>query len=79
MDPQHSYFINPWRACARVIVVVLCVCVCVCVCLSVCLSIKSHLASGASIRPENAVMYSVSGRKKFVGFSVPELYTALPA
>ena len=40
-------FVNPRRACARVIVVVLSVCVCVCVC--VCLSVKSHLASGASI------------------------------
>ena len=29
-----------------------CVCVCVCVCLSVCLSVKSHLTSGASVRPE---------------------------
>ena len=27
------------------------VCVCVCVCLSVCLSVKSHLTSGASVRP----------------------------
>ena len=25
----------------------------------VCLSVKSYLASGASVRPENAVMYSV--------------------
>ena len=35
--------------------------VCVCVCrLSVCVSVsvKSHLASGASVRPENAVMYA---------------------
>ena len=30
---------------------------CVCVCL--CLSVKSHFASGASIRPENAVMDNV--------------------
>ena len=28
------------------------------VCLSVCLSVKSHLTSGASVRPENAVTYS---------------------
>ena len=53
---QHSFsytIINPRRACARVIVVVLSVCV------SVCLSVKSHLASGASVRPENAVKHSV--------------------
>ena len=43
--------INPRRACARVIVVVLSVCVCIC------LSVKSHLASGASVRPENTVKY----------------------
>ena len=49
--------IDPRRACARVTVVVLSVCVCVCVSLSlsVSLSVKSHLASGASVRPENAV------------------------
>ena len=59
--------INPRRACARVIVVVLSVCVCVCVCLSV----KSHLASGASVRPENAVKHSVCnvGRKICGNFS----------
>ena len=28
------------------------------VCLSVCVSVKSHLTSGASVRPENAVTYS---------------------
>ena len=27
--------------------------------LSVCLSVKSHLVYGASVRPENAVKYSV--------------------
>ena len=43
--------VNPRRACAaRVTVVVVCVCVC--------LSVKSHLTSGASVRPENAVTYS---------------------
>ena len=31
-----------------------------CVCLSVCLSVKSNLTSGASVRPENTVTYSVS-------------------
>ena len=43
------YFINPRRACAeRVIVVVSCVCVCVCVCVclcvcvSVCLYVRTH-------------------------------------
>ena len=34
------------------------VCVCVCVCVSVCLSVKSHLTSGASVRPENSATYS---------------------
>ena len=28
------------------------------VCLCVCLSVKSHLTSGASVRPENTVVYS---------------------
>ena len=58
---HHPYVINPRRACARVIVVVLSVYVCVCVCLSV----KSHLTSGASFCPENVVKYSVCnvGRK----------------
>ena len=52
---------------------------CVCLCLSVCLSIKSHLASGASFRPENAVTYSVGN---VGGFSLKLLRsraTALPA
>ena len=44
----------------RRVTVVGCVCVCVCVCVSVsvCLSVKSHLTSGASVRPENTVTYS---------------------
>ena len=44
--------INPRRACAARVTVV------GSVCLSVCLSVKSHLTSGASVRPENAVTYS---------------------
>ena len=32
----------------------------VCVCVSVCLSVKSHLTSGTSVRPENAVTHSAS-------------------
>ena len=41
---------------------------CVCVCLSVCLSVKSHLTSGASVRHENTVMYSVgNGGQKICG------------
>ena len=46
----HAHFIvNPRRVCAaRVTVVVLCVCQ----------SVKSHLTSGATVRPENAVTYS---------------------
>ena len=44
----RTLFINPRHACAaRVTVVILCVCVC-----------KSHLTSGASTRPENAITYS---------------------
>ena len=53
--------INPRRACAaRVTVVVVSVSVCVCVC--VCVSVKSHLTFGASVRPENAVTYSVGNK-----------------
>ena len=45
-----------------------CVCVCVCVCVSVRLSVKSHLTSGVSVRPENAVTYSAGNRgPKFFG------------
>ena len=44
--------VNPRRACAARVTVV------GSVCLSVCLSVKSHLTSGASVRPENAVTYS---------------------
>ena len=32
----------------------------VCVCVCVCLSVKSHLTSRRSVRPENAVTYSAS-------------------
>ena len=34
------------------------------VCLSVCLSVKSHLTSGASVRPENTVTYSAGNRSQ---------------
>ena len=34
------------------------------VCLSVCVSVKSHLTSGASVRPENAVTYSAGNEGK---------------
>ena len=48
--------------------VCVCVCVCVSVCLSVCLSVKSHLTSGASVRPENTVTYSAgNGGQKVCG------------
>ena len=37
-------------------------------CVSVCLSVKSHLTSGASVRPENTVTYSaVNGGQKICG------------
>ena len=41
------------------------------VCLCVCLSVKSNLTSGASVRPENTVTYSVGneGQKICVVFS----------
>ena len=49
----YIIIMNPRHACAaRVTVVVVSVCV------SVCLSVKRHLTSGASVRPENAVTYS---------------------
>ena len=42
------------------------------VCLSV--SVKSHLTSGASVRPENTVTYSVgNGGQKIGGFSLKPL------
>ena len=38
------------------------------VCLSVCLSVKSHLTSGAAVRPENTVTYSAgNGGRKICG------------
>ena len=38
------------------------------VCLCVCLSVKSHVTSGASLRPENTVVYSASnGSQKICG------------
>ena len=41
-------------------------CVSVCVCVCVCLSVKSHLTSGVSVRPENTVTYSAgNGGQKF--------------
>ena len=40
----------------------------VCVSVSVCLSVKSHLTSGASVRPENTVVYSAgNGGQKICG------------
>ena len=54
-------FINPRRACAARVTVVNPRRACaarVTVVGSVCVSVKSHLTSGASVRPENAVTYS---------------------
>ena len=43
--PSEAHIINSQHACTRVTVVVLSLCVCVC------LSDRSHLASGAYVRP----------------------------
>ena len=45
---------------------------CVCVCVCVCLSVKSHLTYGASVRPENAVTYSVGNEGKKICGDLPE-------
>ena len=57
-----SKIINPRRACAARVTVVY---------LFVCLSVKRHLTSGASVRPENAVTYSAGneGQNICSGFS----------
>ena len=42
------------------------------VCVCVCLSVKSHLTSGAFVRPENTVMYLAgNGGLKFVFETAP--------
>ena len=46
-----------------------CVCVCVSVCLCVCVSVKSHLTSGTSVRPEYTVIYSATEVKNCGFFS----------
>ena len=46
----------------------MCVCVSVCLSVCVCLSVKSYLISGASVRPENIVVYSAgNGGQKICG------------
>ena len=50
-----------------------CLCVCVSVCLSVCVSVKSHLTYGASVRPENAVMYSAGNKDQKICGDFPEM------
>ena len=49
-----------------------CTWVCVSVCLSVCLSVKSHLTYGASVRPKNAVTYSVGKEGQKICGDFPE-------
>ena len=64
------------------VLVCVCMCVCVCVCMCVCVrvSVKSHLISGASFRPENSVTYSAgNGDQKFVGFSLKPHHCRNPA
>ena len=66
---------NPRRACAARVTDLV-----GSVCLSVCLSVKSHLTSGASVRPENAVTHSAGNEgQKFVGFSLKPLRCRYPA
>ena len=50
---------SSWVCVSVCLSVCLPVCLSVCLCLSVCVSVKSHLTSGASVRPENTVMYPV--------------------
>ena len=38
------------------------------VCVCVCLSVKSHLTSGVSVRPENTVTYSTDNDQKLCVF-----------
>ena len=46
----------------------------VCVYVSVCLSVKLHLTSGVSVRPENTVTYSAGKEgQNIVGFSLKTL------
>ena len=41
-----------------------------------CVSVKSHLTSGASVRPETSVTYSAgNGGQKNVGFSLKPLHS----
>ena len=40
------------------------------VCLCVCVSVKSHLTSGASVCPENTVMYSAGNGGQKIAFFV---------
>ena len=48
------------------------------VCLCVCLSVKSHLSSGVSVRPENTVVYSAgNGGKNICGFPLKLLVQEL--
>ena len=45
-----------------------------------CVSVKSHLTSGASVRPETSVTYSAGKEvKKYVGFSLKPLHSKVMA
>ena len=60
---------NPRHACVASVAVVICVCMC--------LSVKSHLTSGASVRPENTVTYSAgNGGPKICGVSLKLLHSS---
>ena len=45
-----------------------------------CVSVKSHLTSGVSVRPETSVTYSAGNRgQKYVGFSLKQLHSQVMA
>ena len=53
----------------------------VCMCVCICLSVKSHLISGAPVRPENTLTYLAGngGQNTLVGFSLKLLRFRDPA
>ena len=69
---SDNFYLDFRHACVVRVTVVVRVCVCV--------SVKSHLTSGASVRPENTVTYPAGNEgKKIVGFSLKLLRCRDPA